>query len=94
MGLDTRWGVHYLPSLLLAHQSQMCTNFKDPGVQNYGGALFVSIRDATDDLFCALPPPQPSVRVGAEAAATARVAARPVVVAPASMAMFHNSFAG
>ena len=29
-----RWGRHYLPSLGLAHASQTCNNFKDPGVQH------------------------------------------------------------
>merc|ERR1712166_260639 len=35
-----KWGVHYLPSVLFANQRQVCNNFKDPGVQFYGGDLF------------------------------------------------------
>jgi len=57
----SRWGVHYLPSLARAHTVQQCSNFKDPGVQHYGGDLFQSLRDKADDTFCALPPPQPTV---------------------------------
>eukprot|EP01104_Vermistella_antarctica_P019788 TRINITY_DN799_c0_g3_i2.p1 TRINITY_DN799_c0_g3~~TRINITY_DN799_c0_g3_i2.p1 ORF type:complete len:730 (-),score=183.45 TRINITY_DN799_c0_g3_i2:555-2744(-) len=56
----TRWGRHYIPSIVRAHQLQECNNFKDPGVQNYGGDLFTSLRDEADDIFVKLPPPKPS----------------------------------
>jgi len=56
----TRWGRHYLPSLVCAHLLQQCNNFKDPGVQHYGGPLFSQIRDKVDDTFCKLPPPKAS----------------------------------
>jgi len=55
-----KWGVHFIPSILNAHLFQMCNNFKDPGVQNYGSNLFKQIRDYADDQFCKLPPPKPS----------------------------------
>jgi Mg-chelatase subunit ChlD len=55
-----RWGRHFLPSLSRAHLIQQCNNFKDPGVQHYGGELFTSIRDTADEIFCKLPPPTPS----------------------------------
>lgn len=57
-----KWGIHYLPSLMCAHLAQQCNNFKDPGVQHYGGDLFGELRDKADDIFCGLPPPTPSVR--------------------------------
>eukprot|EP00992_Anisonema_acinus_P000735 TRINITY_DN10269_c0_g1_i3.p1 TRINITY_DN10269_c0_g1~~TRINITY_DN10269_c0_g1_i3.p1 ORF type:complete len:655 (-),score=153.70 TRINITY_DN10269_c0_g1_i3:125-2035(-) len=57
-----RWGRHYLPSLLRAHELQQCNNFKDPGVQHYGGPLFQALRDEADELFLKLPPPKPSIR--------------------------------
>ena len=38
-----RWGVHYLPSLFGAHLAQQCNNFKDPGVQHYGGGCFKTL---------------------------------------------------
>ena len=60
----TKWGGHYLPSLARAHQLQQCNNFKDPGIQQYGGELFKQLRDHADDLFCKLPPPKPSVGGG------------------------------
>lgn len=55
-----KWGTHYLPSLQRAHLVEQCNNFKDPGVQHYGGALFRDVRDEADDLFNTLPPPVPS----------------------------------
>merc|ERR1712183_460866 len=57
-----KWGVHYLPSLMCAHLSQQCNNFKDPGVQCYGGDLFNDLRDKADDIFLGLDPPRPSTR--------------------------------
>jgi len=56
-----KWGSHYLPSLIRAHLLQQCNNFKDPGIQHYGGQLFRTLRDQVDDLFCKLPPPKPSI---------------------------------
>lgn len=55
-----RWGKHFLPSLAQAHLQQQCNNFKDPGVQLYGGAMFEQARDEADDAFLSLPPPKPS----------------------------------
>jgi len=57
-----RWGRHYLPSLSRAHETQQANNFKDPGVQRYGGPFFSAVRDEIDDLFTKLPPPTPSVK--------------------------------
>ncbi|CAJ1382454.1 unnamed protein product [Effrenium voratum] len=62
----TSWGAHYLRSLSRAHLSQVCNNFKDPGVQGYGGELFQDVRDVADEIFLKLPPPNPAVRSGME----------------------------
>eukprot|EP00930_Biecheleria_cincta_P027588 TRINITY_DN19352_c0_g2_i1.p1 TRINITY_DN19352_c0_g2~~TRINITY_DN19352_c0_g2_i1.p1 ORF type:complete len:537 (+),score=109.95 TRINITY_DN19352_c0_g2_i1:75-1685(+) len=59
------WGSHYLRSLSRAHLSQQCNNFKDPGVQDYGGELFRDVRDVADDMFVKLPAPKPE-NVGAK----------------------------
>jgi len=72
-----RWGIHYLPSLANAHLLQICNNFKDPGVQIYGGKLFQQLRDRADDIFVKMPPPKPS----------ARPTAKPVQ----SMSYYHSS---
>ena len=56
-----KWGRHYLPSLLMAHLRQQCNNFKDPGIQCYGGEIFEKIRDKADDIFLSIPPPTSSI---------------------------------
>merc|ERR1712173_329103 len=55
-----KWGRHYLPSLARAHLFQQCNNFKDPGVQHYGGSAFEQVRDIADEIFTTLPAPKPS----------------------------------
>ncbi|CAF0751215.1 unnamed protein product [Didymodactylos carnosus] len=75
-----RWGKHYLPSLTRAHLLQICNNFKDPGVQHYGGELFNKLRDEIDDIFCKLPAPKPSVRQRS--------------ASPIQMTNFYNASAG
>jgi len=57
-----RWGKHYLRALVRSHQLQVCTNFMDPGLQPYGGALFRTLREQGDKIFLSLPPPKPSAR--------------------------------
>ncbi|KAJ9615023.1 hypothetical protein H2200_001097 [Cladophialophora chaetospira] len=57
-----KWGRHYLPSLLHAHQRQICNTFKDPGPLLYGkdSPLFVKCRTELDAAFDNLPAPKPS----------------------------------
>lgn len=40
---------------------QLCNNFKDPGIQHYGGKLFTYLRDKADDTFINLPAPRSKV---------------------------------
>mmetsp|Transcript_140540 Transcript_140540/g.356722 ORF Transcript_140540/g.356722 Transcript_140540/m.356722 type:complete len:703 (-) Transcript_140540:261-2369(-) len=93
----SRWGIHFLPSLMFAHLNQMCNNFKDAGVQFYGSEVFMDVRDAADDVFIKLPAPTPSRRPATSAAApaAASAAAAPAVrVAPVTMAAFYNPSSG
>tara|TARA_Y100000991_G_scaffold215523_1_gene206311 strand:+ start:3092 stop:5191 length:2100 start_codon:yes stop_codon:yes gene_type:complete len=55
-----KWGKHYLLSIQNAHILQICNNFKDPGVQLYGGNNFDSLRDKIEEVFCSIPPPKSS----------------------------------
>mmetsp|Transcript_10466 Transcript_10466/g.19260 ORF Transcript_10466/g.19260 Transcript_10466/m.19260 type:complete len:738 (+) Transcript_10466:69-2282(+) len=55
-----RWGKHYLRALTRAHQLQVCTNFMDKGLQDYGGTLFKALRDEGDAVFLSLPAPKAS----------------------------------
>jgi len=84
-----KWGKHYVPSLMFAHKLQMCNNFKDPGVQVYGGELFKKIQEAADDTFNKLPAPTPKARPG-YGGGRASVAA----AAPVSMAQYNDRYAG
>lgn len=60
-----RWGKHYIRSLLGAYQRELCNNFKDKGVSNFGGTLFGTIRDEVSDIFDDMPPPKRDVAVRA-----------------------------
>lgn len=57
-----KWGLHYFHALKIAHRIEMSTNFKDPGLQFYGGDLFKSLQDSIDTIFIKLPPPEPSIK--------------------------------
>merc|ERR1719464_619257 len=57
-----KWGKHYLPSLIFAHLHQYNNNFKDPGIQHYGGKLFNKLRDKANDIFIKMPAPKPSYK--------------------------------
>jgi len=84
-----RWGEHYMRAYLRAQELQQCMNFKDPGLQIYGGDLFHTLQEEGDRAFCDLPPPKPSASrshygYGAGVAS----------VAPANMSVFHNASGG
>jgi len=57
-----KWGKHYLLSLRGAYQNELCNNFKDQGVSNFGGELFNSIRDTVSDTFDGQPPPRQDIQ--------------------------------
>lgn len=61
----SRWGFHYIGSLLSAYESQTCNNFKDPGVQNkrFCGPFVTELRDKGEEIFMSLPPPVAPTRM-------------------------------
>ena len=56
-----KWGKHYLRSLYDAHFYQECNNFKDQSVQGYATSEQKQMIDFADDIFCNLPPPEPTI---------------------------------
>eukprot|EP01059_Diplonema_ambulator_P023180 TRINITY_DN3859_c2_g1_i1.p1 TRINITY_DN3859_c2_g1~~TRINITY_DN3859_c2_g1_i1.p1 ORF type:complete len:745 (+),score=199.01 TRINITY_DN3859_c2_g1_i1:58-2292(+) len=89
-----KWGRHFLPSLLTAHLHQMCNNFKDPGVQHYGGGLFKKLRDKADDIFLKLPPPTPSKPARSGYAGFGYNATSTTAAAPVAMNHYYNRSGG
>lgn len=98
-----KWGSHFLPSLASAHRHQQCNNFKDPGVQHYGGALFQDTRDAADDIFVNLAPPTPTLhqtrtaqreRMQQNAGAVPARAPPPAPAPAVTMATYYDRYAG
>lgn len=49
------WGLHYLRCYLRAHELQHCVNFKDVGLQDYGGSVFHANVAKGDETFALLP---------------------------------------
>jgi hypothetical protein len=50
------WGKHYLRAYLRAQELQQCMNFKDSGLQIYGGDSFHELQKVGDEVFMHLPP--------------------------------------
>ena len=97
----SKWGAHYLRCYLNAQQDQLCMNFKDPGLQIYGGQLFHDIQDIGDKAFTTLAPPVPSRSKPAEGLLSSSMSFSavnagfaPYVAAPTSMASWHNQSGG
>lgn len=92
-----KWGAHYLRSYLHAQLHQMCMNFKDPGLQIYGGDLFHQIQTEGDVAFTTLPPPVPSdapLKAAANAYGYYGGAIPLATTTPVSMASWHNQSGG
>jgi len=87
-----KWGRHYIPSLLTGHRFQQCNNFKDPGVQFYGGALFKQIQNLADDIFLNLPAPVPTAQNHHRGHGTKMSSTK--AAAPVNMARYYNNYGG
>jgi hypothetical protein len=93
----TKWGVHYLPSLTCAHLAQVCNNFKDPSVQQYGGEVFNNVVGEAEDIFTTLPAPQASARPPPPAPVSSAYTPAPVARTPApavDMSMYFDRYGG
>ena len=58
-----KWGKNYLYSLMYAHKTQRCNNFKDKSVSVYGGKLFKELVDIIDVIYADMEPPEPSNKI-------------------------------
>ena len=56
----TRWGRHYIPAYLRAHELQQRMNFKDGALQKYGSKNFEEIQTIGDHVFGTVDPFDPS----------------------------------
>lgn len=56
----TRWGRHYIPAYLRAHELQQRMNFKDAALQFYGSKNFETIQTIGDHVFGTVDPFDPS----------------------------------
>lgn len=102
-----KWGRHYTPSVMFAHKLQQCNNFKDPGVQFYGGSVFKDLQNIADAAFDGLPAPKVTPAIY-RYLGDGKVIKNPMYVAPggysgssaapaapaASMAAYNDRFAG
>lgn len=55
------WGYNYYRSLRVAYKNELCNNFKDKGIQHFGGKLFNKLLDEFEKIFMSIPievPPQ------------------------------------
>ena len=57
-----KWGKHYLLSFIGAIKNELCNNFKDKTVSNFGGELFNNQRDIISDIFDEMPPPRKDIK--------------------------------
>jgi hypothetical protein len=69
------WEGHYLQTLHQAYRNQVCTNFKDAGLQGFTSPYRTGIIEALDTVFNGLPPQPPTGEVPRSAAPLQSMAA-------------------
>jgi hypothetical protein len=87
----SRWGIHYLRSLQDAYKHELCNNFKDKGVSNFGGDLFEYIRNQVSDVFDSIPPPKADIVQTRGRYKGGQTVTRS---APVSMSVYNNASGG
>jgi len=103
-----KWGKHYMRAYLRAQNLEQCMNFKDHGLQIYGGNLFHIVQAEGETVFSSIPALEPTGQVGAAAttytgggrsaiatiATTATATTGTVGVAPTMANYFYNHSGG
>lgn len=96
-----KWGKHYTRAYYTAVLQEVCLNFKDPGLQIYGGKLFQKASETGDEIFRSLPAPEPSGGTDYNSSSYAyahsvaqTTAAQPIGAQVQTMAAFHNAGGG
>ena len=87
-----KWGKHYTRAYYTAVLQENCINFKDPGLQIYGGKLFQDTSEAGDTIFRSLPAPEATG--GVEGGYTYTSASTVSTIQLTSMASFHDAGGG
>eukprot|EP00919_Chromeraceae_sp_WS-2016_P024652 GHVR01058237.1.p2 GENE.GHVR01058237.1~~GHVR01058237.1.p2 ORF type:complete len:100 (+),score=3.05 GHVR01058237.1:6126-6425(+) len=64
---------------------QICTNFKDPALQKYGGEMFATFQNQMDTIFIKMAPPKPSAKKKKD------VVYKPQ---PVNMKAYYNNYGG
>ena len=91
----SRWGIHYLRSLKDAYKNEVCNNFKDKGVSNFGGELFNRTREKVSDIFDTIPPPKADIVSRGESRGVMRGdGSSQTRSAPVSMSVYNNASGG
>jgi len=90
----SRWGIHYLRSLKDAYKNEVCNNFKDKGVSNFGGELFNRTREKVSDIFDTIPPPKTDIVPKGESRGVMRGGSSQTRSAPVSMSVYNNASGG
>jgi hypothetical protein len=67
----SRWGRHFLPSVLCGHANQWPSSFKDESSKVFGSAITKALVDKGDTIFNSLPPPKASIAEAQYASARA-----------------------
>lgn len=98
-----KWGKHYMRAYLRAQNLEQCMNFKDYGLQIYGGDLFHAVQAEGEAVFSSIPALEPTGQIsaaaymggGATATATpATTTTAGVAVAPTMATYFYNHSGG
>lgn len=96
----TKWGKHYLYSVLSAFENQVCINFKDKAMQIFKSERFKEEQERIEEVFVQLPAPMPSCSNQQYNGyypghnSSRQYAAAPAASAPVQMRTYHQASGG